>query len=407
MHKNTLQKTISVITLSVLSMASVAQEAEVISVGSIDFIPTLNLQASYDDNIRRVSESEGPESDTIITVTPAIRAQIDNGISGFSLDYSITRGEYLSESNESFLNQNYGASFGWNVVGTHVVTLSANVLDAHDARTPDAPSGLGRDDLDEYEDTTWTLDYRYGERQILFGYALTASLFDKRYKTNREVTPGSGFESTALNDRDVSNYSAQLNINVSEALQFNVNYGQSDIEYDQAASSDRDSEEQSYGVGVVWDFSESFDFSASVAKVDKEFADDTREDATVDRISLAGTWSPYSYSSVSLNLSQSADESNDADEDFIESFSSEISWRHGWTDLLVTNISYAKTEDDYIGGTIDRLDDSTTVGLTASYQFRRWIALSLGLESSSEGGKNSESPESDKTTATLGAAFTL
>lgn len=410
MYKTRLQKMIVSIVLGTMCTFSMAQEP--ITFGSVDIIPTLNLGAAYDDNIR--SEGNSTESDTLITINPAVRAQIDNGISGFSLDYSLTKGEYLSESDEDFLNQTYGASFGWNIVDTHTVNLSATLFDAHDPRSPDAPSGVsGRDELDEYEDTTYTFNYQYGDRSVLFGYSLTASLFDKEYKTNRQekVVDGQTFPSTALNDRETKRYDAQFNINVSEALQLNLLYGLSETRYVEDASVTDDSDQQSYGVGVNWDISVVFGLNASYSEVERDLINDpTQDDATKsEQYSLGGSWSPYSYSQVTLDLSQVINEPSNTStdqEDFVEVQSIQLAWNHDWTDVFSTNMSYANAESDFVGSDSRRVDDSDTVNLGFDYQFRRWATLNFNVRQTSRDGTQA-SPKSDRTAAQLGVALTL
>ena len=408
MYKTKFQQKVILIALCACSAASIAQDAEVISLGSVDVIPTLNIQAAYDDNIR--GDEDDVESDTIITIIPAIRALIDNGISGFSFDYSLTKGEYLSESDESFLNQTYSTSFGWNIIDTHVVTLSARLFDAHDARSPDAPSGSGRDELDKYEDTTYTFDYSYGDRTQFFGYSLTASLFDKRYKTNREtvVIDGETFLSTSLDDRETENYDARFNINPSETLQLSLLYGQSKTRYDEDDSVTQDSDQKSYGVGLNWEISEALDLSASFSNVERDLINDTDEDKS-DQYSLSSTWAPYSYSRYTLSLSQTINEPNNtgADgEDFVEVQRAQIVWAHDWTDVFSTNLSYAKSESDYVGSNPDRLDESNTIAFGIGYQLRRWVGLNFDVSQVSRDGTEA-SPKSDRTIARLGAAFTL
>jgi len=401
MYKSKLQKTMVSIALSSFCSISVAQEA--ITVGLVDVIPTLNLGLAYDDNIR--SEATNTQSDTIFTITPSVRAQIDNGVSGFALDYSLTKGEYLSESSESFLNQSYGASLGWNIVDTHVVRLSASIFDAHDARSPDAPSGLGADELDEFEDTTYTFNYSYGERAVLFGYSLAATVFDKAYKTNRE-----GENGTRLDDFERDSLDGRFDVNVSETFQLNLLYGQSKTRYSDIASVTLDNDEESYGLGFNWDVSTAFDIDASYSKVNRQLVNDnTQDEFKLDRYELNGTWSPFSYSRVSLGLAQSISEpsSTGADgERFVQTQSATLGWAHEWTDIFSSNMSYANSESDFVESTSGRVDDSDTVVLGLDYQFRRWAALNFSVSRATRDG-TATSPKSDKNVAQLGVALTL
>ena len=401
MNKGKLQQTIIFIALGSVSSVSVAQEP--ITVGPADVIPTLNLGVTYDDNIR--SEETNTTSDTIITINPSVRAQIDRGVSGFAFDYSLTKGEYLSESSESFLNQTYGASFGWNIVDTHVVSLSANIFDAHDARSPDAISALGADELDEFKDTTIAFNYSYGERALLFGYSLAATLFDKEYTTNR-----GGPNGTRLDDFDSQRFDARFDVNLSDTFQVNALLGQSQTRFSDAASENRDSDEFSYGVGFNWDVSTTFDLVAAYSKVDRELINEnTQNEFKLDRYNLSGTWSPYSYAQVSVDLGQSVSEPSSAGDDgerFVETQSASLNWNHNWTDILSSNLSYANSESDYVGSTTGRVDDADTIALGVGYQFRRWATLNFSLSQASRGGSE-ESPKSDKNVAQLSVALTL
>jgi len=354
MNKGKLQQTIIFIALGSVSSVSVAQEP--ITVGPVDVIPRLNLGVTYDDNVR--SEETDTQSDTIITINPSVRAQIDRGVSGFAFDYSLTKGEYLSESS-----------------------------------------------VDEFKDTTIAFNYSYGERALLFGYSLAATLFDKKYTTNRE-----GANGTRLDDFDSERFNARFDINVSDTFQVNVLFGQSQTRFSDVASVANDSDQLSYGVGFNWDISTTFDLVAAYSKVDRELINEnTQNEFKLDRYNLNGTWSPYSYSRVSLDLGQSVSEPSTAGIDgerFVESQSASLNWSHNWTDIFSTNLSYANSESDYVGSTTGRVDDTDTIALGVGYQFRRWATVNFSLSEVSRGGSEA-SPKSDKDVAQLSVALTL
>ena len=405
MYKKKLPAIIGAVTLGAFSSMSVAQEAGVVSVGLIDIIPSLSIQAVYNDNIRSVEEDENPTSDTSVVIMPSVRAQIDNGVSGFAFDYSLTQREYLSESEENALDEAYGASFGWNVVGDHLVNLAVNRFNSQDPRSPDAASGVDSDELDEFEDTSLTFGYSFGAPDLLLGYALSMSQFGREYTTNRSLT--------SVNDRESDSLDARLNINLAERIQVNLTYGESDTDYDElgADNQSQDSEQQSYGLGIVWDFSEALDFAASYAEVDVDFESPDRDSSTSDRFNISSTWSPLDYTSFSLVLGRSIgqpDNNSSADgENLIEASTHQVGWRNAWNEVLSSNLNYALVENDFVGSTTNRVDTTKTISLGLNYQFRRWVAINFGLSESSRDGRNAASPNSDQMTATLGANFTL
>lgn len=417
MNKTAFYKSIILFISGTLSALSFAQTEESIAFGPADIIPTLAIQAAYDDNITSVETDSEIESDTIITISPAVRAQIDNGVSGFAFDYSLTKGEYISESSESFLDQAYGLSFGWNVIDRHTVTISADLTDSHDRREPDVP-GFERDELDKFEATTYNLDYVYGNRSVFFSYELSAALSDIRYKTNRKPlrdvddvnndgdTTEVRVPGTALNDRETESINVRLNINPTERLQFSLLFGEAQTRYDEEESVALDSDQQSYGVGFSWDVSQSFEMVATFVDVNIE---QDGGDSQRDGYDLSGTWSPLSYSQFTLGMAQTVTEpsatSTDG-EDFVDVQTITAQWRHNWTDIFSSNLVYSQSESDFVGSETNRLDESESASLGLGYQLRRSVSLSFNVSHTSREGTET-SPKSDRTVAQIGAEFTL
>lgn len=404
MYCNNLIKNISLVALSLFVATSFAQEIDqeigAVSYASVDVIPSLNISALYDDNIR--NEESSPESDTIIKVAPSIRAQIDNGISGWTFDYGLEKGGYLSNSDENYLNLNFGGSFGWNIVGSHVVTIASAVNESETARTPDAPSGVDNsDELDKVKETTRSVSYAYGDRSALISYSLDASVFNRQYTTNRNVTKFEEYESKS--------YGGQLSLNPSQFFQVSLLADAGETRYDvnEPGTDSNDSDKDSYGVGLSWDVSTALSFNATVSFEDRDFIDPNKDDAELETYDISGKWSPLDYSGFTFGVSQTINESNREDEDFVQVDGIRIGWNSAWTDALSSNLGYSKSKSDYIGRAVPRLDDSEVIGLDIRYQFRRWVALSFGLSNTHNRSTDPAVAEFDKNTASLGATFTL
>ena len=70
----------------------------------IDFTPGLNSGLKYDDNITSANASVDKLDSWILTVTPAVQAQLIDGSSVFTLDAGIEYGDYFSSSDDNYLD---------------------------------------------------------------------------------------------------------------------------------------------------------------------------------------------------------------------------------------------------------------------------------------------------------------
>jgi len=68
----------------------------------IDFTPGLSSGLKYDDNITSANASADELSSWILTVTPAVKAQLIDGDTTFTLDAGIEYGDYFSSSDDNY-----------------------------------------------------------------------------------------------------------------------------------------------------------------------------------------------------------------------------------------------------------------------------------------------------------------
>jgi hypothetical protein len=89
-------------------------------------------------------------------------------------------------------------------------------------------------------------------------------------------------------------------------------------------------------------------------------------------------WKPVSLDTI--GISGGGRTSDGVNNTTIENTSYSVSWTHDWLERFNTAVSFGLSEDDYQG--IVRNDETTTYGVSANYQMRRWLILGVGISSS-------------------------
>ena len=93
-----------------------------------------------------------------------------------------------------------------------------------------------------------------------------------------------------------------------------------------------------------------------------------------------------SYSVLSLETSRKAKDPN-VQGDYISESQYGLNWRHEWNEKLATTVNYNYMREKYTG--IDRLDKSNNFYTDVSYEFKRWLDVSLYLRYTDQDSTNS------------------
>lgn len=363
-----------------------AQQDAGFPVGPFDVAPTLGIEVIHDDNI---FEEDNPTDDTITTVTPGFIMIFDNGISGISIDYQLTAGYYSESDSEDYVDQDVSSVFGWALNEVNRVEFTMGWLDSQDARSSDNASQIGAGgsidtdiDLDEYENTDYSMRYTIGAEESTLRLVLNAGVSEREYTNNEETTQFNNYERETVGGEFIFKVGPDVDLTFS--------LSQVETEYDISSSRSNDarananSEQEIYDIGISWDEEGQLTGRASIGQSKREFDGNDSRDSENERWDIALTWSPLSYTSFSLITSQTQDElssvQGNQQGDFVEQLSTQLSWGHDWTERVSSNVSYEQREVDYVDD--PREDEIDTYALELSYQFNRWLDIDLSYSQS-------------------------
>jgi hypothetical protein len=184
---------------------------------------------------------------------------------------------------------------------------------------------------------------------------------------------------TSFRDRTDDVFNGRFYAAVSGRTKAFVGYRQVEIDYDRdtIGGDTLNSEESTVLAGVEWEVTGKTVGSLEIGRLEKDF-DSSRvdgDDLTVWNLGLQ--WSPRSYSTISLNSSRDAAETNGTGA-YIEQSTYSVSWSQDWSERLHSTISIAIRDDEYPGSSREDDREDYTIGL--DYDWLRWLNVGLRLQ---------------------------
>jgi len=417
-----IRSTFAIVILSVgLSSVTMAQEPRVTPIGPFELEASAFLEYTEDDNV--FQSASNPISTSIFTVNPSFELSFDNGVSGFSLAYSLEDATHSDTGNEDYTDQNVLLSLGNIVADMHRFEFNAVYFDSHDARGDLSRDGFdstedidAQGELDLFEDIEYEFVYTLGTDDSLFLVLLSLGEFEREYTTNRTGRE-EGASNTARFDREESRVGAEFFWNLSSVLTTSVSYFYTDIDFTlndtifqgpgttDDITPQNDGEEEIFALGFEWEPTDTIGADIIIGSVER--TTDTIGSERNGYWDIDISWSIRSYSTLSLLSSSVVGETANADGSFTIEETLGLRWTHEWTDLLRTETNYSSGEIEYSGSS--RVDDRETLSLAATYEFRPQFIIGLFAEKitrSSSGGAT-DTDDYDQNIYGINALFRL
>lgn len=369
-----------------------AQTPQSIPVGPFDFQASLLVEYVEDDNLYQSSSSQ--VSTGITTIAPTFELIFDNGISGVSLSYSVENATFTDVPEENYTDQRFDVSAGTAISGLHRVELTGSYVESHDRQSVDALSS--NDELDEFEDLSYEASYTLGIDESVFNFSLSTGEFERTYVNNRTVT--------RLSDREERFYRAGLFWNISPSLTAGINYTDTEIQY-VIAQDTRDGDEKVTAFDLRWDALDTLTFDVSLGQTER--TTNSNQSNESDYWDVEIEWAVLSYSTLSLYSASYVDEAEATGVGFSVREETGFGWSHEWTDRIETELSYIDTTISYETSGIPREDNSEEINLRASYQFRRWINVSVFIQNITRSSSAGDNEEYDQQIYGISGLFTL
>lgn len=381
--------TLSVLHLPILSVlsgpASAAGSDEGGFVyGPVRIMPSLRAEAAYDDNLY-FSPDQTVDS-WVTRVAPRVDGEIDLSDAKYTLGYAGDYGRYLESRDDDYTDHEFSAGANLDLAHRHLLVLRSSYALQHQSRGSGLTQGFDPEtgDIEGFDPDDQPVDspdrlsvgklsgsYQFGAHNSGNRLKLAAGLRDTTFRNHRDRT----------RYRDYDNYQAGATFyhQVLPATSLLLEVRGNEIRYaeDYAGEASLDSSEIRYLAGATWEITGSTSGTVKVGQVQKDFADDSRKDFSGLHWEVGASWSPRSYSQFYLSTSREERESY-GEGDFIDTTTYSVTWNHGWTDLLQTDLRLSYMDETYQG--VDRDQGTLDYGISVIYQWRRWLALELGAD---------------------------
>ena len=386
------------------AMAQVAVQPQAIPFGSFILVPTLVSQTVFDDNVYNFSSGEVSSFSQILNPTLAFIAQ--DRLNVYSATYGLKAASFANDSDESYADQNFD-------LAAHIETSSRLRLDGglsygmlHDDRGTGASSGLSlaqlyaMGEVDKYNTAGVRAGLEYGAKDARGLAVANASMYQKRYSRD---------SSAVARDNDTLNTLLGLRARVMPKTVVLIDYERIDTNFksDVLKGGSPDTLDNRLLVGVSWENTAQTTGKLRLGQGKREI--DGADDISKFTWDLTGIWKPRVFDSVSVNAGA---RTSDASQPYssVENTHYSASWTHDWASRFNTVLSLGFSNDDYelIPGVKDiaRSDDTTTYGIAANYQMRRWLVLTAGVNVSDR-SSNVANFDSQRNVMSVGAQISL
>ena len=358
------------------ALAQVALKPQAIPFESFVLVPTLNTRTVFDDNIYSLDANEVSSFSQVVNPNFTFLAQ--DRLNVYQLFYNLNAAGFANDSNDSYNDHKLGVSAHLepSVRLRYDAGLTYALL--HDDRGTGASSGFGIDqirgdgtaanlgmgEVDKFNLATISGGVEYGAKTARGLLVANGDINQKRYSRQ---------SSADARDNDTVNVLLGLRARLMPKTTFLVDYEISDTNYDGASP---DTKDNRILAGITWENAIQSTGKLRLGQSNRQI--DGAADLDKFTWDLGLIWKPVALDTISINGGARA--SDGVNNTTIENTNYSVSWTHDWADRFNTTLSLGVSEDDYQG--VVRTDETTTYGIFANYQMRRWLVLSAGINSS-------------------------
>ena len=335
-----------------------------IAVGPLMAYPGIDFAHGYDDNL--FSRQTDRRSSSVSIVSPYVKVEGKPAPHSFEATFRIDSGNYHSNRAENYTDYSLGASGNVVISGRASLGLSASRRYGHDARGSTDRAATATPD--EYTNTGFAGTFGYGAPGAQGAISVDGGWFRREYQNNRATT--------AASDRDTAQIGGIFYWRVAPKTQLLFNAQHSRIDYDQGtAATTQDSTENRIYVGAKWDATALTQGTAKFGRMTKSFDAPGRQDVSDSTWDIGVRWSPLTYSVFDFTSSKLTSESTGVGDSVVGKLYA-VTWTHAWDSRLRSQALLNRRDDSFVGAS-SRKDETDTIGLKVSYQFRRWLRFGL------------------------------
>ena len=331
---------------------------------------TPTLQTGLNSNNNFFSTPDNEESRLIWTITPNVKAVIDDGPDSYSLDLGTSSSLHNKDTADNFTQVNIGAGVHKEFTSQHRLDINVDADWLYEPRGSGLTEGLGDavNELVKYQEQNVLARYEYGAQSSKAQVALKTGFFSKKYQNFREVSQYRDYDKSLIG---VTGY-----YNTQASTRTFLEVKQENYRYDvlQTNSISRDSDDLKILLGMEWEATALTSGSFKLGYQNKNFNANERESFSGLSWEAGVKWQPLSYSTVQFTTSRSAKDPL-VQGDYIKESTYGVNWTHSWSDYLSSLAGINYTSEQYTGD-VGRKDKSKSARLGLNY-----IASKFGMMS--------------------------
>ncbi|MDC9500786.1 outer membrane beta-barrel protein [Pseudoalteromonas sp. Angola-18] len=361
-----------------------------------EITPTLTLGMSSNDNFFNTPSNE--ESRLIWTITPKIKAAIDDGPDSYTLNLGTSSSLHNKDTTDNFTQVNIGAGVHKEFTSQHRLDINATADWLYEPRGTGLTEGLADivDELIKYQQQEVIAGYEYGAPSSRAQLALEAGFYNKKYQNFRETSQ--------YRDYDKSLVGATLYYNTKAATRVLAEVTSEDYNYDviEPSGVSRDSKTLTALIGMEWDATSLTSGSFKVGYQNKDFSNSQRESFSGLSWEAGVTWQPLTYSTFEFTTSRAAKDPL-LEGDYIKESTYRANWTHDWNDYLSTLAGLGYIDEQYTGD-VGRKDTTKSARLGLNYNASNYGMVSTYIDFID---KNSNQPTIPFDRVIVGINFTF
>ena len=321
--------------------------------------PAIGVSVGHNDNLFSSNINKG--SSSVTTVSPYARLEARVGPHSYDATFRIDDTRYSSSPADNSTAYALLGNANLVITGRAGLKLRAEHRRGYDPRgSTDRPGGANPD---EYINQGVEGIFSYGAPGAQGRIEIDGGAYSRRYQNNRATTVVSDRDTTQLGGTFLWRVAPRTEI-LALAQTRSTDYALS--------TSTQSSTEMRYQVGAKWDATAKTSGIVKFGLLEKKFGNTGRTDFSGSSWDGTVRWSPLTYSVFDFNTSKSTNESTGTG-DFLLTQLYGVNWNHAWNSRFSSATQANWRKDEFLGTNSGRVDKTSTLGLSLTYQWQRWL----------------------------------
>ena len=357
--------------LSAFSSASAEETgAAGIPYGPVTVYPDVGLSLAHDDNI--YLNNADRQSANYEIVSPGVKLVAQNRDDIYSLDYQANLGRYNSgnTSNNNYNDQSLIGKASVVVSTRAVIKLMPEFVIGHD-QIGSTYGGIQFTPVpNKWRNTGLSGVFGYGSEGAKGRVELAAGYLATKYLNNRDLT--------FAYDKHVSDLGGTFFYRIMPKTSLLFQAKEERVNYDNPGSVVPNNTLYYYLVGAKWEATAKTTGDFRIGQIQDRYDGNNPLFPNFSGIGWEGkiSWNPKDYSRVKFDLSKQPIQTTlvSSNTDLVNS--STVDWSYDWSNRFTSHLIASRYTENFGGAGVNTVNNS--YGISADYQFRRWLKANLG-----------------------------